>query len=130
MTERIYYTDPACRAFDAVVTRAFEHDGRPAVTLTRTAFYPTSGGQPFDVGTLAGLPVREVHDQDDDVVHVVEIAPETGAGLAVGARVSGAIDWARRLDHMQQHTGQHVLSAAIERVTARQMTHARSGRRR
>ena len=52
MTSRIYYTDPYCRRFEAVVTRAFEHEGRPAALLDRTAFYPTSGGQPFDTGRL------------------------------------------------------------------------------
>jgi len=54
VTSRIYYTDPYCRRFDAVVTRAFQHEGRPAALLDRTAFYPTSGGQPFDVGRLVG----------------------------------------------------------------------------
>ena len=118
MTSRIYYTDPYCRRFDAVVTRAFEHDGRPAVLLDRTAFYPTSGGQPFDVGHLrageaggAGeAGVVDVIDADDEVVHVLS------RPLAAGAAVNGEIDWTRRFDHMQQHTGQHVLSAAFDRL--------------
>ena len=108
MTERIYYLDPACVTFDAVVTRSLEHDGRPAVVLDRTAFYPTSGGQPFDTGTLDGVAVIETVDAGDDVVHVL------GDRLGEGRRVHGAIDWSRRLDHMQQHTGQHVLSAAFD----------------
>lgn len=110
MTERLYYRDPYCRRFDAVVTRAFEHEGRRAVTLDRTAFYPTSGGQPFDTGRLGDVPVVETIDVADGIAHVVaESLPE-------GATVSGEIDWPRRFDHMQQHTGQHVLSAAFDRL--------------
>jgi alanyl-tRNA synthetase len=107
MTHRLYYDDPACRAFDAVVTGAFEHEGRPAVTLDRTAFYPASGGQPFDTGRLGDTEVVETIDGGDEVIHIVD------APLAVGTRVHGALDWVRRFDHMQQHTGQHVLSAAF-----------------
>jgi alanyl-tRNA synthetase len=122
VTSRIYYTDPYCRRFEAVVTRAFEHEGRPAALLDRTAFYPTSGGQPFDTGRL--LPVGEERrgalgsaiyvidtiDADDEILHILS------APLAVGAAVSGEVDWTRRYDHMQQHTGQHVLSAAFGRL--------------
>ena len=111
MTDRIYYTDPYCSSFDATVTRAFEHEGRPAVALDRTAFYPTSGGQPFDVGILGGVKVLDVVDLDDhSVAHVLE------SGLAESATVHGEIDWSRRFDHMQQHTGQHVLSAAFDHL--------------
>jgi alanyl-tRNA synthetase len=107
---RIYYTDAYCQAFDARVVRAFVHDGRPAVTLDRTAFYPTSGGQPFDVGALGDAAVVDVVDVEGDVVHVLS------SPLTEGAAVRGQIDWTRRFDHMQQHTGQHVLSAALVRV--------------
>jgi alanyl-tRNA synthetase len=110
VTSRIYYTDPYCRRFEAVVTAACEHEGRPATRLDRTAFYPTSGGQPFDRGRLGGVDVVEVLDVDDDVVHVLS------APLKTGAAVTGEIDWGRRFDHMQQHTGQHVLSAAFDRL--------------
>lgn len=109
-TNRIYYTDPSCRTFDAVVNRAFEHEGRPAVTLDRTAFYPSSGGQPFDTGRLGAAGVVETLDADGDVIHVLS------SGLAARVAVTGEIDWARRFDHMQQHTGQHVLSAAFDRL--------------
>jgi len=110
VTSRIYYTDPYCRRFEAVVTAAFEHEGRPAMRLDRTAFYPTSGGQPFDRGRLGGVDVVEVLDVNDDVVHVLS------APLTTGAAVTGEIDWGRRFDHMQQHTRQHVLSAAFDRL--------------
>ena len=110
MTERIYYTEPSCRAFEATVTRAGERDGRPLVTLDRTAFYPTSGGQPFDTGRLGSVDVVEAIDEGDEIVHVVN------APVAPGTRLRGEIDWVRRFDHMQQHTGQHVLSAAFDRL--------------
>ena len=103
MTERLYYTDAYLRDFDArVVDRA--NDGR-TLYLDRTAFYPTSGGQPFDAGTLAGIPVRVVVDEGERIAHVLAApAPATDT-------VHGTIDWTRRFDHMQQHTGQHLLSA-------------------
>ena len=110
MTNRLYYIEPSCRRFGAVAIRAFEHDGRPAVILDRTAFYPTSGGQPFDTGRLGSTAVLETIDAGDDVIHVL------AAPLAEGAQVSGEIDWGRRFDHMQQHTGQHILSGAFEQL--------------
>ena len=110
MTDRIYYTEPSCHAFEATVTRVGDRDGRSIVTLDRTAFYPTSGGQPFDIGRLGSVEVIETIDEDDEIVHVVS------APVAPGTRVRGEIDWVRRFDHMQQHTGQHVLSAAFDRL--------------
>ena len=110
MTERLYYADAYLQEFDGTVTRVEQRDGRAAVFLDRTAFYPTSGGPPFDVGSLNSAKVVDVVDDDHDIAHIVE------GELAVGATVHGAIDWARRFDHMQQHTGQHVLSAAIDRL--------------
>jgi len=110
MTDRLYYTQPSRRSFEAIVTRVLEHEGRSAVLLDRTAFYPTSGGQPFDIGRLGTTDVLETIDQNDDVVHVVS------EPVALGASVHGEINWTRRFDHMQQHTGQHVLSAAFDRL--------------
>jgi alanyl-tRNA synthetase len=115
MTERLYYTDPYARSFEATVESVIERDGRTVVFLDRTAFYPTSGGQPFDTGTLGGARVVEVVDDEDGrIAHILEHpAPEHPA---LGGRVVGEIDWRRRFDHMQQHTGQHVLSAAFDRL--------------
>ena len=114
MTERLYYTDPYLAEFDATVvaveTSPPERPDAIAVVLDRTAFYPTSGGQPFDVGSLGAARVLDVIDRDDGrIVHLVDAHPGEGA-------VHGTIDWARRFDHMQQHTGQHVLSAAFDRL--------------
>ena len=113
MTERIYYTDPYTTEFDATIVRIDPVADNPAhrrVVLDRTAFYPTSGGQPFDTGTLGDVRVLEVEDAEDgEVVHIVE--GDVGPGA-----VHGRIDWERRFEHMQQHTGQHVLSAAFDRV--------------
>jgi len=110
VSERLYYSDPYLREFDASVVERTSHDGRPAVVLDRTAFYPTSGGQPFDTGTLGAVQVVEVIDRDDGgVLHVLDRDVD-------GSSVHGTIDWERRFDHMQQHTGQHMLSAAFDRV--------------
>ncbi|PYT14883.1 MAG: hypothetical protein DMG59_15685 [Acidobacteria bacterium] len=104
MTERLYYRDCYLREFHARVTETSDEGRR--VYLDRTAFYPASGGQPFDLGTLGGVAVREVVDEEDRIAHVLE------APLAA-AEVQGEIDWTRRFDHMQQHTGQHLLSAVL-----------------
>jgi alanyl-tRNA synthetase len=107
MTERLYYSDSYLSEFRARVIEADSTGLR--VTLDRTAFYPTSGGQPFDVGTLSGARVMEVIDEGDRVTHVLD-APLTAGD------VEGHIDWSRRFDHMQQHTGQHLLSAVFEEL--------------
>ena len=107
MTQRLYYEDARLARFDAVVTEV-SPDGRD-VYLDRSAFYPTSGGQPHDTGLLGAARVTDVVDEDDRVLHRIE-----GAAPSMGARVECAIDWARRFDHMQQHTGQHLLSALLE----------------
>lgn len=105
-TRRLYYEDAYLMEFEAEVVERREHEGLPAVVLDRTAFYPESGGQPWDKGTLGGVEVLKVLDIDGSIWHVLksEIA---------GATVRGKIDWATRFDHMQQHTGQHILSQAF-----------------
>lgn len=112
-TERLYYSDSRLTEFDAVVIAATETaPDRAGVVLDRTAFYPTGGGQPHDTGTLAGARVVDCIDREGEgVLHVIE-----GAAPAVGARVGGRVDWARRLEHIQQHTGQHLLSQALVRL--------------
>jgi alanyl-tRNA synthetase len=109
MTERLYYTNPYLTEFEARVLEVQPHDGRHGIVLDRSAFYPTSGGQPFDTGTLGDARVVDVVDRDDgSIVHVVE-------GEVPQGHVAARVDWARRFEHMQQHTGQHVLSAAFDR---------------
>lgn len=110
MTERLYDADAYLTRFSAEVVESLVWEGRPAVALDRTAFYPLGGGQPADTGTLGGVAVLDVVVRPDDaaVVHVLE------RGLT-GGPVAGLVDWPRRFDHMQQHTGQHLLSAAFER---------------
>jgi len=111
VTERLYYADPACVEFEAAVVSCDRIDGRPVVVLDRTAFYPTSGGQPYDVGTLGDRQVLDVIELDDERIGHVVSEP-----LPAGASVRGRVDWNRRFDHMQQHTGQHILSAAFDRL--------------
>jgi alanyl-tRNA synthetase len=102
MTSRLYYTDATLLDFDATIVG---HDGDATrVILDRTAFYPTSGGQPHDLGTLGGIAVLDVIDDDERIVHVL-------ASPLEGSAVQGRVDAARRRDHMEQHTAQHLLSA-------------------
>jgi alanyl-tRNA synthetase len=111
-SERLYYTDPYLVEFDAVVREARRHEDRWKIVLDRTAFYPTSGGQPFDTGTIGEAVVLDVFEQEDGSIgHLIDRELETNS------RVRGHVDWDRRFDHMQQHTGQHLLSAAFERET-------------
>jgi alanyl-tRNA synthetase len=107
MTERLYYTDALLTAFTAAIVDV-SADGR-RVYLDRTAFYPTSGGQPHDLGTLSDASVIDVIDEDERIAHVLE----TAGALAIGETVRGVVDVARRFDFMQQHTGQHLLSALL-----------------
>jgi alanyl-tRNA synthetase len=109
MTERLYYNDSYLIDFESPVTACAPFADRFEVSLQRTAFYPTGGGQPNDLGTLGGRAVLDVIDHGaDDIVHVLD------GPLEPGISVKGHVDWSRRLDHMQQHSGQHILSAAFE----------------
>jgi alanyl-tRNA synthetase len=107
MTERLYLADPYLVRFEADVVAPRRLGERAAVVLSRTAFYPEGGGQPADRGALGDARVVDVQEVDGEILHAVEGAPPEG-------RVEGAIDWGRRFDHMQQHHGQHLLSAAFE----------------
>jgi alanyl-tRNA synthetase len=104
VTERLYYHDSYVTEFRARVIDASPE--RNKIYLDRTAFYPSSGGQPFDTGKLGDVNVTEVADEDGRIAHVLS-AP------LPGDEISGSIDWRRRFDHMQQHTGQHLLSAVL-----------------
>jgi alanyl-tRNA synthetase len=107
VTERLYYRDCYLQEFRASVVEATD-DGR-RVYLDRTAFYPTSGGQPFDTGVLGAAKVIEVIDEEDRIAHILDAPMTTGETTA-------QIDWQRRFDHMQQHSGQHLLSAVLEEL--------------
>ena len=115
MSERAFYWDSYTVKFEAEVVEATEIEGRPALRLSSTYFYPTSGGQPNDTGSLRqGEQVARVVDDvvresDEAVLHVLD------AAIAAG-HVTGELDWPRRFDHMQQHTGQHILSQAFIRT--------------
>src|SRR5215217_1882941 len=110
VTERLYYSDSHLIEFEARVVDVTDRvSGWTAIVLDRTAFYPTGGGQPSDTGTLNGVRVVEcIDDGDNGVLHVVQ-----GAAPGRGDVVRGRVDWSRRLDHMQQHTGQHILSQSL-----------------
>ena len=105
---RLYHDDPYQVEFDARIVERLEWEGLPAVVLDRTAFYPTGGGQPHDVGHLGGVRVVDVVEREGDgaVVHVLEAPLDLDS-------VEARVDWERRFDLMQQHTGQHVLSAVF-----------------
>lgn len=109
-SERLYYDDAYTTRFATTAARRGQHRGRPALELESTYFYPESGGQLADRGMLGGARVVDVQaDDDGSVWHVVEGTPE-------GVDLAAEVDWSRRFDSMQQHTGQHILSAAFERV--------------
>ena len=106
-TKKLYYEDPFLREFTAAVISCEEVKGGYLVTLDRTAFYPEGGGQPYDTGVLGEANVLEVHDKGGVITHLCD------KPLAAGESVDGRIDWARRFDHMQQHSGEHICSGLI-----------------
>jgi len=108
-TTRLYYMDSYLTSFDARVVDVVD-DGR-RVYLDQTAFYPTSGGQPHDLGTLSGAAITDVIDEGERIAHIVS-TPLTNEASSV----AGEVDWERRFDNMQQHTGQHLLSAVLEEL--------------
>jgi len=117
MTERLYYPDSYSTTFHARVVERLTHNDAPAVVLDRSAFYPTGGGQPHDTGTLNRVSVVDVLEREDDqaILHIIPSA-ELQDVLQPGEQVQGEIDWTRRFDHMQQHTGQHLLSQAFVHI--------------
>jgi alanyl-tRNA synthetase len=115
MNDRPYYTDSYTTEFSTLVSESFQDDEKNIVILDKTYFYPTSGGQPFDTGMINGIPVLDVVVRKDDgaIMHTLESLPEMG-------EISAVINWTRRFDHMQQHTGQHILSQAFIQVAGAQ----------
>ncbi|MGW9528797.1 alanyl-tRNA editing protein [Paenibacillus terrae] len=113
MTTKLYYSAPNLTEWETHITRSMERDGGYFVMLEETAFYPHGGGQPCDTGTIQGIRVLDVVLEDGDIWHQVERLPEEG-------KVACQLDWERRFDHMQQHSGQHLLSAVcLELLGAR-----------
>ena len=109
MTDRLYYDNAYLTEFDATVLACRENGAAFDVLLDRSAFYPTSGGQPYDTGLLGGARVTDVNVEGGDVWHTVD------APMTVGETVHGVIDWPRRFDHMQQHAGDHMIASALHR---------------
>lgn len=111
MTRRLYYDDSYAIDFSAQVVERLAVEDRPAVILDQTCFYPTGGGQPNDLGKINDLAVEDVFTRETDsaVVHVLAGKPETDS-------VTCRVDWMRRFDHMQHHTGQHILTQAFVQV--------------
>jgi len=110
MTQRLYYDDAYLTSFNAQVLACRVAGDTFQVLLDRSAFYPTSGGQPYDTGTLGYARVTDVNVENGDVWHTVT------RPLAVGDTVHGEIDWPRRFDHMQQHAGDHMIASALHRL--------------
>lgn len=108
-TARLFYDDPYLKEFEAQVLDTMPYGEKYAVILDRTAFYPEGGGQPSDTGSIAECLVSEVIEKDGAILHIVDRKPEAKT-------VSGRIDWQRRFDYMQQHTGQHILSECFEKL--------------
>lgn len=112
LNSKLYYRDPYIKSFDAeILKQEKDQEGNWYVVLNQTAFYPTGGGQPFDTGTIASQKVINVEEIDGEIRHYLNAPLSETSG-----RVEGEIDWHRRFDHMQQHLGQHILSAAFEQL--------------
>jgi len=112
MTERLYYQNSYLKECKAKVVKKLEIKRQPAVILDRTIFYPTSGGQPYDKGFIQNIPVIEVLEEEGEIIHILQ---EEWKGKE-NEEVIEKIDWERRFDHMQQHTGQHILSGALMKI--------------
>ena len=107
MTEKLFYEDPFLKEFSAAVLNCREEKGLWIATLDRTAFYPEGGGQPADHGTLGNVKVFDTKEKNGEILHFCE------GPLKAGETVQGAIDWARRFDFMQQHSGEHIVSGIL-----------------
>lgn len=108
-TERLYNDNPYLMEFGAKIIEILPYENKYGIVLDRTAFYPEGGGQPYDTGYLDDISVLQVIDKNGEILHIVDRQPQ-------GKEVKGLIDWSRRFDLMQQHTGQHILSACFEKL--------------
>ena len=112
MSKRLYYEEPYLQEFKGKILEKIKIDGKTALILDNTCFYPTSGGQPNDLGYIQSVPIVDVIEDNEKIIHVLKEGNEEECGDTV----IGTIDWERRFDHMQQHSGQHILSAAFEKL--------------
>jgi len=108
----LYYQNSYLKEFRAKVLKKIKIDNQPAVVLGETAFYPTSGGQPYDKGLIQNIPVVEVLEDNNEIIHILKEELKE----KINSEVVGKIDWKRRFDHMQQHLGQHILSGALMKL--------------
>lgn len=108
-TERLYNNDPYLKEFEAEVIEVLPYEGKHAIVLNKTAFYPEGGGQAYDTGYLDDARVLQVIENNGEILHIVDRQPQA-------KKVKGLINWSRRFDLMQQHTGQHILSACFEKL--------------
>ena len=112
MSKRLYYEEPYLQEFKGKILEKIKIDDKPALILDNTCFYPTSGGQPNDLGYIQSVPIVDVIEDNERIIHILK----EGIEEECGDTVIGTIDWERRFDHMQQHSGQHILSAAFEKL--------------
>jgi alanyl-tRNA synthetase len=112
LSKRLYYEEPYLQEFKGKITEKIKIDGKSALILDNTCFYPTSGGQPNDLGYIQGVSIVDVIEDNEKIIHVLK----GGIEEECGDTVIGKIDWKRRFDHMQQHSGQHILSATFEKL--------------
>jgi len=112
LNKRLYYKDPYLKEFKGKILEKIRIDGKPAIVLDNTCFYPTSGGQPNDLGYIQNMPIVDVIEDKEKIVHILKEDIEEKCEDTI----IGKIDWKRRFDHMQQHSGQHILSAAFEKL--------------
>jgi alanyl-tRNA synthetase len=109
-TKKLYFNDPYQIEFNSKVLRKFSHNNQPALILVRTCFYPESGGQSSDKGSINGIEVIDVIEEDGNIIHILDREGEND-------EIHGTVDWETRFDHMQQHAGQHVLSQSFYALT-------------
>lgn len=113
MTEKLFYIDPYLTEFDATIMSLTENNGLFDLTLDRTAFFPTGGGQPHDDGTLGGLDIVDVKEKNGEIVHTLQLPDNSQPRLSVGQKLHGRIDFNKRFMLMQNHSGEHILSGIV-----------------